>query len=106
MHNPTGLAERDLLYIANILISKQIHTYNLIGPVEKNLLHITNSFNNSQIYAQNLTRSGKEKFAITSENVEFVRLLTSSSAIIIWSREQSLLCKRCRWDLLFSLKDV
>lgn len=52
-----GLAERDLLYIANLLISSKIHV-------------------------QTLTRSGKKRFTIhqgCDEDMEFVRLLVCSN---------------------------
>lgn len=59
-------AEKDLLYLGNLLISRQIYTRNLKDLAKRNLLYITNLLISKQIYAQNLTRFGGEKFFITS----------------------------------------
>ena len=50
----SGSTGKDLLYIANILISSQIHTRNVKGPAEKDLLYVADLLISNQIYAQNL----------------------------------------------------
>lgn len=39
MRSLTGLAEKDLLYIADTFIDRQIHICNPIDPAEKDLLN-------------------------------------------------------------------
>ena len=85
LKTPSGLAGRDLPYIANILINSQIHVGNLKDPAEKDMLHLEDLLISSQIHAQNLTQVRQKRICYTyvcAEDMKIVRLLASSSVVL------------------------
>lgn len=55
------MAEKNLLYIANILISRQIYTCNLLSSMKRDLLYISNIISR-QVYARNFKSYIKKDF--------------------------------------------